>query len=88
MLSAKFVKNCAGWIICFIFSFMISRYGMPLYSVTAWIVEHCYQLFSPWQADTYEAGTDPVTFISLIGTITLYATILYVVLKVLVRKIR
>jgi len=67
---------------------MISRYGMPLYPLTAWLVDHSHQLFGRYQADVYEAGTDPVTFFSLLGVIIIYAVALYWLIKILLNKLR
>jgi hypothetical protein len=86
--TAKFVKKALGFALCFIVAFMISRYGMPLYPLTAWLVDHSHQLFGRYQADVYEAGTDPVTFFSLLGVIIIYAVALYWLIKILLNKLR
>lgn len=88
MQTAKFVKKALGFALCFIVAFMISRYGMPLYPLTAWLVDHSHQLFGRYQADVYEAGTDPVTFFSLLGVIIIYAVALYWLIKILLNKLR
>jgi len=86
--TAKFVKKSAGFALCFVVAFMMSRSGMPLYPLTAWIVSHSHQVLSRYQADVYEAGTDPVTFFTLIGIITLYAVILYSLIKLVFWKMK
>lgn len=88
MQTAKFVKKTAGFFVCFIVAFMVSRYGMPLYPLTAWLVEHSYQIFSSYQNDVYEAGTDPVTFFSLMAVIGLYALAIYWLVKMAVKKVK
>lgn len=60
--TAKFVKNTAGFLACLIMAFMLSRYNMPLYPVTSWLVDHSYQYFSHYQADVYEPGSRPRNF--------------------------
>lgn len=85
--TAKFVKKASGFALCFIVAFMISRYGMPLYSLTEWLVDHSHELFGRYQADVYEAGTDPVTFFSLLVVIFIYAAVLYWLMKLLIGKI-
>lgn len=86
--TAKFIKKAAGFALCFVVAFMMSRYGMPLYPLTAWVVDHSYQAIGHYQADIYEAGTDPVTFFSLLAVITLYAVILYGLIRVIARKLK
>ncbi|MEN4545911.1 hypothetical protein [Pantoea agglomerans] len=88
MQTAEFVKKAAGFALCFVVAFMMSRYGMPLYSLTAWIVNHSHQVLGRYQADVYEAGTDPVTFFTLLGVITLYAVVLYSLIRRFFRKIK
>ncbi|MDJ0034211.1 MULTISPECIES: hypothetical protein [Erwiniaceae] len=88
MQTAKFVKKAAGFALCFVVAFMMSRYGMPLYSLTAWIVDHSHLFFGRYQADVYEAGTDPVTFFALLAVITLYAAILFSLIRMVVRKLK
>ncbi|CZW83011.1 Uncharacterised protein [Enterobacter hormaechei] len=87
MQTAKFAKKIAGFIVCYILAFMISRYGMPLYPITSWLVDHSYQYFSHYQSDTYEAGTDPITFTTLLVVIFIWALILYSLLRWLLKKI-
>ncbi len=82
----KFVKKLTEFILCFILAFAISRYGMPLYPITSWLVDHSYQYFSHYQDDTYESGADPVTFISLMVIIFVYSLILYSLLRWLLKK--
>lgn len=65
---------------------MVSRYGMPFCPLTAWLVEHSYQVFSGYQDDVYEAGTDPVTFFSLMTVIAFYALAMYWLVKAAVIK--
>jgi len=67
---------------------MMSRYRMPLYSLTAWIVDHSHLVFGRYQADVYEAGTDPVTFFALLAVITLYAAILFGLIRMVIRKLK
>jgi len=86
--TAKFVRKKAGFFVCFILAFMASRYGMPLYPLTAWLVEHSYQIFSRYQDDVYEAGTDPVTFFSLMTVIAFYALAMYWLVKMAVKKVK
>ncbi|WP_253851861.1 hypothetical protein [Pantoea sp. OXWO6B1] len=66
----------------------MSRYGMPLYSLTAWIVDRSHLVFGRYQADVYEAGTDPVTFFALLAVITFYAAILFGLIRMVVRKLK
>jgi hypothetical protein len=61
---------------------------MPLHSITTHIIEYSQQIFGRYQADIYEAGTDPITFISLMITILLYALIIFGVAKIIIRKIK
>lgn len=86
--TAKFVKNTAGFLACLIMAFMLSRYNMPLYPVTSWLVDHSYQYFSHYQADVYEPGSDPVTFASLLTVIVCYALILLFFFKWIIGKIK
>lgn len=86
--TAKLVKNTAGFLVCLVMAFMLSRYGMPLYPVTRWLVDHSYQYFSHYQTDIYEPGADPVTFTSLITVIICYALILLFSFKWIFRKIK
>ncbi|WP_238996377.1 hypothetical protein [Pluralibacter gergoviae] len=86
--TAKFVKIIAGFIVCFVMAFTFSRYGMPLYPITSWLVDHLYQYFSHYQSDTYEAGTDPVTFTSLVVVLLIWALILYFLLHWIVKILR
>lgn len=86
--TAKFVKKAAGFALCFVVAFMMSRYGMPLYSLTAWMVDHSHLVFGRYQADVYEAGTDPMTFFALLAVITLYAAILFGLIRMVVRKLK
>lgn len=86
--TAKFVKNGGLFVLCFICAFWLSRYGMPLHSMTTHIIEYSQQIFGKYQADIYEAGTDPITFTSLIATILLYALIIFGVAKIIIRKIK
>ena len=88
MQTAKFVRKTAGFLVCFIMAFMVSRYGMPLYPLTAWLVEHSYQVFSSYQYDVYEAGTDPVTFFSLMTVTAFYALVMYWLVKAAVKKVK
>ena len=88
MQTAKFVKKAAGFALCFVVAFMMSRYGMPLYSLTAWMVDHSHLVFGRYQADVYEAGTDPMTFFALLAVITLYAAILFGLIRMVVRKLK
>lgn len=82
----KFVKKLTEFILCFILAFAISRYGMPLYPITSWLVDHSYQYFSHYQDDIYELGADPVTFISLMVIIFVYSLVLYSLLRWLLKK--
>ncbi|EAY9493196.1 hypothetical protein BAX78_21800 [Salmonella enterica] len=75
-----------GFMLCFILAFMISRYGMPLYPITSWLIDHSYHFFSNYQDDTYEAGADPVTFISLLVVIFIYSLIFYSLIRWLLKK--
>ncbi|WP_032704465.1 hypothetical protein [Pseudomonas savastanoi] len=86
MQTAKLVKKITEFVLCFILAFAISRYGMPLYPVTSWLVDHSYQYFSHYQDDTYEPGADPVTFISLITIIFVYSLVLYNLLRWIFKK--
>ncbi|SFO05956.1 hypothetical protein SAMN05428971_2749 [Candidatus Pantoea varia] len=88
MQTAKFARKAAGFFVCFIVAFMVSRYGMPLYPLTAWLVEHSHQIFSSYQDDVYEAGADPVTFFSLVTVIALYALAMYWLVKMAIKKVK
>ncbi|PNS11617.1 hypothetical protein COO59_11415 [Mixta theicola] len=88
MQTAKFVKKAVGFALCFIVAFVLSCYGMPLYSFTTWIVDHSHQIFSRYQADTYEPDSDPVTFLSLIVVVGVYAMALYWLIKMALRKLK
>ncbi|AYL79222.1 hypothetical protein RYA95_22700 [Pseudomonas syringae pv. actinidiae] len=85
------MKNlgCRSWVSYFensTLAFAISRYDMPLYPITSWLVDHSYQYFGHYQDDTYESGADPVTFISLMVIIFVYSLILYSLLRWLLKK--
>lgn len=86
MQPAKFVKKISGFTLCFILAFMISRYGMPLYPVTSWLVDHSYLFFNYYQDGTYEPGADPITFISLLVIIFIYALVFYCLMRWLLKK--
>lgn len=88
MQTAKYVKKAAGLAICFLVAFLLSCYGMPLYSLTTWIVDHSHQLFSRYQADIYEPDSDPVTFLSLIVVVGLYALVFYWLIKTVLKKLK
>ncbi|WP_057435147.1 hypothetical protein [Pseudomonas syringae group genomosp. 3] len=86
MQAEKFVKKLTEFMLCFVLAFAISRYDMPLYPITSWLVDHSYQYFSYYQDDIYESGVDPVTFISLMVIIFVYSLILYSLLRWLLKK--
>lgn len=88
MQTAKFVKNTAGFAGCLFLAFMLSRYGMPLYPMTSWLVDNAYQYLSHYQADIYEPGSDPVTFTTLLTVIICYALIVFFFFKWIIRKIK
>ncbi|SDY06304.1 hypothetical protein SAMN05444506_101252 [Pseudomonas syringae] len=84
--AAKLVKELTEFILCFVLAFAISRYDMPLYPITSWLVDHSYQYFSHYQDGTYESGADPVTFISLMIIVFFYSLVLYSLLRWLLKK--
>nr|WP_276516191.1 tlde1 domain-containing protein [Rosenbergiella australiborealis] len=84
----KRAKKIICFVLCFILAFTISSYGMPLYSITSWLVDHSYQLLSHYQSNTYEEGSDPITFTSLLTVISLYAIIFYNLIRCFFKKIR
>lgn len=86
--TVRFVKNGLLFTLCFIVAFWFSKYGMFLYPLTTWGVEHFYQIFSQYQSDIYEAGTDPVTFTSLMAIIAIYALVLFLLVKKVIIKLK
>ncbi|QKJ87404.1 hypothetical protein PMPD1_2462 [Paramixta manurensis] len=79
--TAKYVKNIALFIICFILAFVISMYGMPLNSLTQSVVDWSYAHFSHILTGVYESESDPVTFTALMVMLLLYALILFFIIK-------
>ena len=86
LINAKLVKKTTVFALCFILAFIISSYGMPLYSITSWLVDHSYQILSNYQSNTYEEGSDPITFTSLLTVISIYAIIFYNLIKFFLKK--
>ncbi|NIF23071.1 hypothetical protein F3J40_15880 [Pantoea sp. Acro-835] len=86
MKGVNITKNIVGFILCFIVAFWMSSYGKPLYTLTSWVVEHAYLMFGKYQSGSYEAESDPVTFSSLILVVCVYAGILFLLIKRLLRK--
>lgn len=86
--TAKYVKKAVGFAICFLVAFLLSCYGMPLYSLTTWLVDHSHQLFSRYQADIYEPDSDPVTFLSLIIVVGVYALVFLLADKNRAQKVK
>lgn len=86
--TVNYVKNGLIFVLCFIVAFWLARYGMPLYPVTAWGIDHVSPFFSQYQADVYEAGADPATFTSLMLIIGAYALIFFLLVKTAIKKIR
>ncbi|HAZ77468.1 MAG TPA: hypothetical protein DCX28_13720 [Enterobacteriaceae bacterium] len=88
LLTVKHVKNIGLFTLCFISALWLSRYGMPLYSITNKFIEFSHQVFGKYQSDIYEAGTDPLTFTTLLVAITLYALIIFWCTKIIIKKLR
>ena len=88
MRTANFVKKAAGFVLCFIVAFILSSYGMPLHQPSSWMIDYLYQTFSRYQAGTYEPDADPVTFISIIAVVSVYAILLYWLFKMALRKLK
>lgn len=88
MQTAKHVKNLVLFIACIGIAFFFSRYGMPLYSFTSFIVDGSYHLFSHNLQDVYESGSDPITFTTLIVMELVYAAILFALIKIIAKKLK
>lgn len=88
MQTANFVKKAGGFVLCFMLAFVLSRYGMPLHQPSTWFINQLCQIFSRYQTDIYEPGTDPATFISLIVVMSVYAFVLYWLFKMALRMLK
>ena len=88
MRIANFVKKAGGFVLCFILAFALSRYDMPLHRPSTWIIDYLYQIFSRYQEDIYEPDADPVTFISIIAVVSVYAKARSWLVKIAIRKLK
>ncbi|MBH1932246.1 hypothetical protein PJX95_08190 [Serratia rubidaea] len=81
MQTARFVKNAALFVVCFIVAFVLSMHGMPLNAPTLAIVDYAYQTFGHSLAGNYEQGADPVSFTAILVANLVYALILFALIK-------
>ncbi|MBP2169323.1 hypothetical protein J2125_002515 [Erwinia toletana] len=81
LLTARYGKNVILFIGCFIVALFLSRYGMPLHSVTSYLVDEAHSFFDKYQPDIYEPDSDPASFAALVVAVTVYAMILYYIIK-------
>ena len=81
MPTAKFAKNAALFVVCFIVAFVLSMHGMPLNAPTLAILDYAYQTFGHSLAGDYEQGADPVSFTAILVANLVYALILFALLK-------
>jgi len=82
--NARFIKNTALFIVCFLLAFWLSAYKMPLNALTqtivGWSNSHLHGLIT----DTYESGSDPITFATLVAVLLVYSFILYAACRKLI----
>lgn len=78
--------NVLLYILCVVLSGWLSSYGKPLNGITSWFVEKAYSLFGSSLSGVYEAEADPVRFTAFIVAVLIYATVMYVILRLLFRN--
>ncbi len=81
-----FVKNAALYSICIIFSWWLSSFGKPLNGITQWAMDTAYSAFGSGLSGSYEADADPVRFMALILMVLFYATVLFLLTRIVLRK--
>lgn len=86
MRSAGFVKNAAIYSICIVFAWWLSSFGKPLNGLTQWVMDTAYSTFGSGLSGSYEADADPVRFIALILMVLIYATVLFLLTRLVLRK--
>ena len=84
MQTVKYVKKSLMFIACFIVACLLTTYGMPLNSLMLKVIDYSYQCCGRYLTESYEYGTDPVSFM----TIVVVNIGLAIVLMFLVRVVR
>ncbi|MFZ4835583.1 hypothetical protein [Rouxiella sp. Mn2063] len=80
-------KNILLFIVCFFVAFWLSSYGKPLYAITSAVMDFSYQEFKHTLTQSYEMDLDPITTSTLMFMITLYALVLFMAVKLTIKKI-
>jgi len=83
----KQTKNILIFILCFMVMFYFSSYGKPLYSITSAVIHFSYQEFKQYLTQSYEMDLDPITTSTLMLMVALYALVLFVIVKLVIKKI-
>lgn len=86
MRSAGFVKNAAIYSICIIFAWWLSSFDKPLNGLTQWVMDTAYSTFGSGLSGSYEADADPVRFIALLVMVLIYAMVLFLLIRLALRK--
>jgi len=86
MRTVGFVKYAALYSSCIIFSWWLSSFGKPLNGITQWAMDTAYITFGSGLSGSYEAYADPVRFIALIVMVLIYATVLFLLIRLALRK--
>lgn len=86
MRTVGFVKYAALYSICIVFSWWLSSFGKPLNELTQWVMDTAYSTFGSGVSGLYEADADPVRFIALIVMVLIYAMVLFLLLRLVLRK--
>lgn len=86
MRTVGFVKNAALYSICIVFSWWLASFGKPLNGLTEGVMDTAYSAFGSGLSGSYEVDADPIRFIALIVMVLIYATVLYLLLGVVIRK--
>lgn len=88
MRTVGFVKYAALYSICIIFSWSLSSFGKPLNGITQWAMDTAYSTFDSGLSGSYEADADPIRFIALILMVLICATVLFLLIRIALRKLK
>lgn len=79
------IKNVGLFFICFVAAFCLSIYGMPLNSLTVGVSDWAYATFRPLISTPYEADADPTSFFAFVIMLCVYVSIMFVIVKLILR---
>ncbi|GEM_PF-533904 len=79
------IKNTGLFFICLVTAFCLSIYGMPLNSLTVGVSDWAYATFRPLISTPYEADADPTSFFAFVIMLCVYASIMFVIVKLILR---